>query len=237
MKKKGLVAVEFKRSSPIEVFKRVFGNFNMEICIGDIDDNMRKKFSQDPPMETEIPCTLEQLYTGVTKIFENTRSIYHEDGTRIDQEKRRFRIKIEAGWKKGTKIKFLYEGDVHPGRLPADQIFVINELAHAYYAREGHNLVKTVTVNLKNALRGLKLNLPFLDGSTKHIQIPYVYPDYKHEVDGLGMPKAKSTGHGKLIIKFHILFPDILVEEQRRLISKTFADKEVVWRPPQDNPV
>lgn len=39
-------------------------------------------------------------------------------------------INIKPGWKSGTKITFPKEGDQHPGRVPADIVFVIKDKPH-----------------------------------------------------------------------------------------------------------
>lgn len=60
-----------------------------------------------------------------------------------------------------TKIS----GDVYPGREPADMIFILAEKHHPYFKREGNDLVYTSTINLRQALNGIKLNIQTLDGS------------------------------------------------------------------------
>jgi hypothetical protein len=50
-------------------------------------------------------------------------------------------IRVQPGWKKGTKVTFQDKGDQKPGRTPADIIFVIEEKPHPRLSREGNNLV------------------------------------------------------------------------------------------------
>jgi len=231
----GFSAVGIKSTSPFDTFKRVFGpNFDMDAIFYPDYEAVSRRYPIDPPMETDIPCTLEQLYFGGTKIIENTRSIYHQDGSRIDQEIRRFRINLVPGWRKGTKIKFHNEGDVYPGRIPADQIFVIQEIPHNIFTREGSNLILTHTLSLRAALLGPKIKFIWFDGKEKIVSIHprVVYPEYVHRLVGEGMPKTKTPGeHGDLLIKFNILFPDNLNEEQRESVARVLDDKKITWRP------
>jgi len=224
-----------KFDDPIQTFTKVFGpNFDIDVVPDDPTEfiDNKRPLEQDPPVSTEFQCTLEQLYNGVTKIFDVTKNIVRDDG-RHEQEKKRIHIKVKPGWKTGTKIIFPKEGDIHPGRIPADLIFVLKELEHAYYSREGDNLIYLANITLKQALKGVRLHLPFLDGSTSTQTIQKViYPDLQHVVKRYGMPSTKKNGeYGDMIIRFQIRFPVSLNEEQKDLISSAFDTKfNIEWR-------
>lgn len=52
------------------------------------------------------------------------------DGQSSRVEDKVLTINIKPGWKSGTKITFPKEGDQHPGRVPADIVFVIKDKPH-----------------------------------------------------------------------------------------------------------
>ncbi|VDN28996.1 unnamed protein product [Cylicostephanus goldi] len=54
-----------------------------------------------------------------------TRKVLNADGHSTRVEDKVLTINIKPGWKSGTKITFPKEGDQHPGRVPADIVFVI----------------------------------------------------------------------------------------------------------------
>jgi len=228
----GLKSRGLKPSDPISVFTKVFGpNNDIDVVVSEAEIlDPRRIHTQDPPVSTEFQCTLEQLYGGTVKVFDVTKNIYSEDGS-VKQEKKRINIKVKPGWRSGTKIIFEKQGDEHPGRIPGDMIFVVKETDHNFFKRDGSDLVYAATITLKQALRGLKLHLPFLDGSTKTIMIPRVIsPDYVHKVEGFGMPIGQE-GFGDMYIKFKIQFPEKLNEEQRDYITRAFEDKyNIHWR-------
>jgi len=217
----------FDRSAdPNHVFTKVFGP-NTELEYMDEDVITGTLAEPDPPVSTDFACTLEQLYTGVTKVFDVTKNIHKQDGT-IQQEKKRINIKVKPGWKSGTRITFPGEGDEYPGKRPADLVFVLHELPHVHYLREGDNLIYNAKITLVQALKGVRLHLPFLDGSTKTVLIQKVIsPGLEYPVKRYGMPR-KDGGYGDLIIKFDIIFPQKLSEEQKRRISEAFSD--IVWK-------
>jgi len=220
-------------SDPNHVFTSIFGpNYDVDVLNEDINEILRDQIGEpDPPVSTDFSCTLEQLYTGVTKVFDITKNIHKIDGS-IDHEKKRINIKVKPGWKSGTKITFPKEGDIYPNKPPADLVFVLYELPHAYYVREGDNLIYNAKITLKQALKGVRLHLPFLDGSTKTVQIQKVIsPGLEYPVKNYGMPK-KDGSYGDLIIKFDILFPQKLNDKQKDLLNQAFDDSQfqVEWK-------
>ena len=63
-------------------------------------------------------------------------------------------IKVQPGWKDGTKITFPGKGDEVPGRPPADLVFVVKQLPHPLFERRGNDLHLKVTITLKQAIGG-----------------------------------------------------------------------------------
>lgn len=58
------------------------------------------------------------------------RKVLGPDGQSTRIEDKVLTINIKPGWKSGTKITFPKEGDQHPGRVPADIVFVIKDKHH-----------------------------------------------------------------------------------------------------------
>ena len=53
------------------------------------------------------------------------RKVLNPDGQSTRVEDKVLAVNVKPGWKSGTKITFPKEGDQHPGRVPADIVFVI----------------------------------------------------------------------------------------------------------------
>lgn len=173
------------------------------------------------PIKRKFACTLEELYTGCTKKMKITKTLMDESGKRVNAEKI-LTINVKPGWKTGTKITFPEEGDEAPGVIPADIIFVLEEKDHSYFKREGDNLSYTANITLSQALAGVNIELPTLDGRRLKIPIREVInPSYSKVVPGEGMPLQKNPAQkGDLIIKFNIKFPTSLTEEQRKKVKE-----------------
>ncbi|OVA07390.1 DnaJ domain [Macleaya cordata] len=172
-----------------------------------------------PPVEKTLECTLEELCHGCVKKIKVTRDVLTENGTIVEEEEL-LRIKVNPGWKKGTKITFDGMGNDsrRPGTLPADIIFLIDEKRHQLFKREGDDLVLAIEISLLKALTGCTLSIPLLGGEKMSLSFNdiIIYPGYEKIIQGQGMPMAKDyTRRGDLRIKFHIIFPTNLTHQQR----------------------
>ncbi|KAF6152821.1 hypothetical protein GIB67_004650 [Kingdonia uniflora] len=179
-----------------------------------------------PTVEKKLECTLEELCQGCVKKIKITRDVVTNSGI-IVQEEELLRIKVKPGWKKGTKITFEGMGDETPGTLPADITFLIDEKRHSLFKREGDDLVLAVEIPLVKALTGCSLTIPLLGGETMSVSFnDIIYPGYEKIINGQGMPNPKEQGtRGNLRIKFRIIFPTELSDEQRADITDLLQDE------------
>eukprot|EP01125_Pyxidicula_operculata_P006411 TRINITY_DN2223_c0_g1_i2.p1 TRINITY_DN2223_c0_g1~~TRINITY_DN2223_c0_g1_i2.p1 ORF type:complete len:351 (-),score=103.99 TRINITY_DN2223_c0_g1_i2:298-1350(-) len=182
---------------------------------------------KDPPIERPFELTLEELYKGKTKKFSITKTITDDHGNQR-KETKILEIDVKPGWKDGTKITFHNEGDVRPGHEPSDMVFIVKQKPHEFFERDKEHLIYKVSITLSQALRGIKLTIPHLDGSEKVVQINdrVIDPHYIHRISGAGMPKPKEPGsYGDLLVKFDIRFPTHpLSKEQKDLIKKALEN-------------
>uniref|UniRef100_A0A1J3DX22 DnaJ-like protein subfamily B member 13 n=1 Tax=Noccaea caerulescens TaxID=107243 RepID=A0A1J3DX22_NOCCA len=173
------------------------------------------------PIENKLPCSLEDLYKGTTKKMKISREIVDVSGKAMQVEEI-LTIGVKPGWKKGTKITFPEKGNEHPGVIPADLVFIIDEKPHPVFTREGNDLIVTQKISLADALTGYTVNLTTLDGRTLTIPVTNViHPEYEEVVPKEGMPLQKDqTKKGNLRIKFNIKFPARLTAEQKAGFKK-----------------
>ncbi|KAK9096418.1 hypothetical protein Sjap_021915 [Stephania japonica] len=169
-----------------------------------------------PPVETMLPCSLEELYSGSTRKMKISRNVTDIYGQSI-HESEILTIDVKPGWKNGTKITFPDKGNEQPNQLPTDLVFVIDEKPHNLYKRDGNDLLLTYKVSLAEALTGATINLATLDG--RNLTIPLtdiVKPGFELVITKEGMPIAKEPRKkGNLRIKFEVKFPSRLTSEQR----------------------
>lgn len=130
-------------------------------------------------------------------------------------------IEVKPGWKKGTKIVFPEKGNQHPGMIPADMVFLIDEKPHPTFSRDGDNLISIQKINLADALVGCTVTLTTLDFRVLNIPCSNIIkPDFEKVVFKEGMPVLKEPGKkGNLIVRFDIKFPIKLTNEQKKIIK------------------
>lgn len=177
-----------------------------------------------PPVESKLPCSLEELYSGSTRKMKISRTVVDGHGRPV-QETEILTIDVKPGWKKGTKITFPDKGNEQLNQLPADLVFVIDEKLHSTYKRDGNDLIINQRVSLAEALGGTTVNLTTLDG--RNLSIPVqdiVSPGFELVVSREGMPIAKEPGNrGDLRIKFEVKFPTRLTPEQRAGLKRALG--------------
>ncbi|KAM7274745.1 hypothetical protein ACFE04_016611 [Oxalis oulophora] len=169
-----------------------------------------------PPVESKLPCSLEELYSGSTRKMKISRTVVDSTGRQVP-ETEILTIEVKPGWKKGTKVTFPDKGNEHPNQLPADLVFVIDEKPHGTFKRDNNDLVMTHKVTLVEAIGGTCVNLRTLDGRELSIQVSdIINPGYELVVAMEGMPIAKESGSaGDLKVKFEVQFPSKLTTEQK----------------------
>jgi DnaJ-class molecular chaperone len=188
------------------------------------------------PVVFDLECTLKELYNGCSKKFNVTRKRLDPSGSGdLREESKCLTINVRPGWKKGTRVSFLGEGDEAPGTLPPDLVFVIQEKSgsDAGYERAGDDLVFTHKISLADALTDCSLQIPTLDQRIISLACPEVVsPFYEKLIPGEGMPLSKpksgsSASKGDLIIRFHILFPKYLNGTKRIKVKELLANEEL----------
>ncbi|KAI5354824.1 PREDICTED: dnaJ [Prunus dulcis] len=175
-------------------------------------------------VESKLPCSLEELYTGSTRKMKISRTVVDANGRQVPEQEI-LTIDVKPGWKKGTKITFPDKGNEQLGQLPADLVFVIDEKPHDTYKRDGNDLVVNHKVTLAEALGGTTVHLTTLDGRDLSIPVTdIVSPGYELVVAREGMPIPKEPrNRGDLKIKFEVRFPTRLTPEQRAGLKRTLA--------------
>ncbi|CAH2044424.1 unnamed protein product, partial [Thlaspi arvense] len=177
-----------------------------------------------PPVESKLPCSLEELYSGSTRKMKISRSIVDANG-RQAQETEILTIVVKPGWKKGTKVKFPDKGNEQVNQLPADLVFVIDEKPHDLFKRDGNDLITSRRVTLAEAIGGTTVTINTLDGRDIPVGVTeIVSPGYELVVPGEGMPIAKEPrNRGDLKIKFDVQFPTRLTTDQKSALKRVLV--------------
>eukprot|EP01037_Dinobryon_pediforme_P019054 gene19054-19405_t len=229
-------AYSYKQNAQ-EIFENFFGTKNPFATFGFETAPFASKLNKPGPVKGkpvifDLECSLKELYNGCSKKFNITRKRFDSSGELVDVSKTLV-INIKPGWKKGTKVSFVNEGDEAPNTIPPDLVFIIQEKQNSDpgYVRDGNNLIYTHKISLSDALTDCSLQIPTLDQRIISLACPEVVsPFYEKLIPGEGMPLTKkdgSKGKGDLIIRFHILFPKYLNGTKRVKIKELLANEEL----------
>lgn len=204
-----------------------FGGFK-HFCDEDFDfpcpEPFKKQPVRDPPIETNLQVSLEELDTGCTKQLKLTRQALSPNGQASPEEKI-LTIEVKPGWKAGTKVTFEQHGDQKPGVIPADIIFVVGDKPHQYFKRDAeNNLLYTAKVDLRDALCGCVLQIPTIKGRFLAVQLnEVIQPGTQKRIPNEGLPLPKFPGkRGDMIVTFDVEIPTNLTMEQRQHIAGCF---------------
>eukprot|EP01060_Flectonema_neradi_P008386 TRINITY_DN159_c1_g2_i1.p1 TRINITY_DN159_c1_g2~~TRINITY_DN159_c1_g2_i1.p1 ORF type:complete len:345 (+),score=89.42 TRINITY_DN159_c1_g2_i1:112-1146(+) len=157
---------------------------------------MRQSKQKGASITFDINLTLEELYTGCTKKRKLTRK--RIEGGRLVDSAKIVEVNVLPGWKSGTKVTFAGEGDESPTQAAGDIIFVVKELPHKDFTRDGADLIYKPTISKSNTA---PVPIPTPEGKTVRINIPSgtttSLPDH-------GMPRRKEgrvIGKGDILIR------------------------------------
>lgn len=186
----------------------------------------RKRTHQDPPIEHDLYVSLEDIDKGCTKKMKISRMVMQNDGNARKEEKV-LTITVKPGWKAGTKITFPREGDVMPGKVPADIVFIIRDKSHSTFKREGSDLRYTAKITLKQALCGTTVRVPTLSGEaiTLNTTNEVIKPNTVKRIQGRGLPFPKEPSRrGDLLVAFEIKFPEHVSQTTKDILADLFPN-------------
>jgi molecular chaperone DnaJ len=154
-------------------------------------------------------------------------------GSGRERRTRRFKVKIPAGVKDGTRIKLRGKGEAGYGGGPAGDLYVVTrvEPSRLYRRRGDADLEIDVPVTFAEAALGATVEVPTPDGPVS-LKIPSGTEDGRLlRIKGRGAPKLKGSGHGDLIARVHLTVPTKLSKAEKEAIEKL---KEVSREDPRE---
>lgn len=190
-------------------------------------------------VEKPLPVSLEDLFKGALKKMKIKRKTFDPTTGKRSVEDSILDIKIEPGYKAGTKIKFKGVGDQEEGGTQ-DLHFIITEVSlfvcllgglaaniplqkeHPLFKRDGDDLRMTIELDLKEALTGWQRTVSTIDGR----QLPAsgggpTQPGYEIRFPNQGMPKRKNpSDRGDMIVQVKVKFPTSLTQAQKSKLKE-----------------
>ena len=216
---------ETKSDDIPSVFGSAFGGHNYS------------KIEKLSPININLECTLEELYSGCVKTVKYKKQKLNYDLRTTNIEEVTQDVEIFKGYDSSTVITFKEKGNDSPGYVSSDLNVYIKELPHNVFKRINKNdLLYIHDITLVKALNSEPVCLYTLDGRRLAISIDEIIaPNTVKIVKGEGMPiydkdLAKTRGDkiqkGDLYIKFNIIFPEFIEESKKRRIIELLKSEE-----------
>lgn len=167
---------------------------------------VRPRRGQD--IEQEIDISLEEAYRGAARL--------------VDKDGRRLEIKIPAGVKTGSKIRYAGEGmPGNAGGSPGDLYLRVQITPHPTFERQGDDLHCELPVDLYTALLGGEATVSTLKGQLALKIPPETQSGKVFRLAGQGMPRLnEANSFGDLYAKVRIVLPEHLTAEEREMFEK-----------------
>ena len=142
-------------------------------------------------------------------------------GSGVTRQLKRYRVKVPAGVKDGSRIRLAGKGESGAGGGPAGDLYVVTRVAPSpVFTRKGDHLEVEVPLTIVEAVSGGTVEVPTL-GGTKKIRVPAGTTDGAvQRLRGEGPPKLSGRGRGDIHYRFRIEIPKSLTDEQREAVEK-----------------
>jgi molecular chaperone DnaJ len=137
------------------------------------------------------------------------------------QADRKLTVKIPAGIATGQRLRLHGEGEhgVASGP-PGDLYVVIGVQEHAFFRRDGNDLVFEMPVSYPTLALGGEITVPTLDGTDK-LKIPEgTAAGSTFRLRSKGMPDVSGRGRGDLYVNVQVDVPKKLSKDQKSLLQQ-----------------
>ncbi|MBN8859108.1 MAG: molecular chaperone DnaJ [Sphingobacteriales bacterium] len=130
-------------------------------------------------------------------------------------------IEIPAGVQEGMQLSMSGKGNAgERGGAPGDLIILIEEESHPELQREGLNVVYDLHISFTDAVFGVQLEVPTIDGKAK-IKIPPGTQSGKiFRLKGKGFPAVNSYERGDQMIHINVWTPQNISSEEKEMLEK-----------------
>ena len=142
-------------------------------------------------------------------------------GRGVTELEERVKIKIPAGARDGASIRVPSKGEERaaPGES-GDLVVELRMLSHPYFRREGNDILLDVPINISEAVKGAKIQVPTVDGPVTVTVPPGSPSGRKLRLKGKGVPTPGTVERGDQYVVLHVVVPKDRSEGFLRLVDE-----------------
>lgn len=179
-----------------------------------------------PPRSSHAPTSGQDLEKSLEIGFEEAvrGTTTQVQVTRRDGNVERLQVKIPPGVDTGSKVRVSGKGDAGAHGGPAGDLYIVLRVrSHAYFIRQGSDILCDVPVTLAEAMLGAKIDVPTIDGKTAMTVPPGTQNGRRFRLRGKGVPALQGGGRGDHYVTVLVVLPEQLDERSRALVEEFSA--------------
>jgi molecular chaperone DnaJ len=147
-------------------------------------------------------------------------------------QRKRYRVRIPAGVRDGTRIRVAGKGEDGPLGGPSGDLYVVTRVqaSPVFAQREDGNLEVKVPITYPEAIQGATVEVPTLNGSKRIRVQPGTQHGAVQRLRGEGPPRTGGKGRGDIRYRLEIEVPRELSREQSDALdefAKTLGDADL----------
>jgi molecular chaperone DnaJ len=130
-------------------------------------------------------------------------------------------IKIPAGVEEGMQLSVSGKGNAaRRGGVNGDLLVLIEEEKHPELIREGHDLIFNLTLPVPDAILGVPVEIPTIEGKVKVKIEPGTQPGKILRLKGKGLPEVNGYYRGDLLVRINVFIPSDVTRDEAKTIEK-----------------
>jgi molecular chaperone DnaJ len=140
------------------------------------------------------------------------------------QKERKLTVRIPAGIATGQRLRLTNEGEAGPAGGPSGDLYVVIHVQeHAFFQREGNDLLCEISLNYSTLALGGDIRIPTLEGEETFAVPEGTQSGTTLNLRGRGMPDVTGRGRGDLLLTVKVITPRKLTREQKKLLEQLAA--------------
>jgi len=135
-------------------------------------------------------------------------------------------IKIPPGVEGGMQLSVSGKGNAaRRGGINGDLLVLIEEEKHPELIRDGIDLIYLHTLSIPDAILGVPVEIPTVEGKVKVKIEPGTQPGKILRLKGKGIPEINGYNRGDLLVKINVFIPKDISRDETKQIEK-FRESE-----------
>jgi len=142
-------------------------------------------------------------------------------GSGRQKGKRRLVVSIPAGVDDGSQIRISGEGNAGTRGGGPGNVYVSLEVeGHRLFQRRGDDILYDLPLNFAQAALGAEVEIPTVDSPVSVKIPPGTQTGKVIRLRDKGVPHLRGGGRGSQLVMVHVVTPESLTKEQRRLLAE-----------------